>query len=133
MITANDIVAASVTTDTLNIATDSATTIIAQSGFGSLATSSASLTSNATAGSATLPAGKTEVIIYNNLIKPTSMVYLPPAGSTQNQVPYLKEKFISPTPTPEELALSETEGSYFTIAIDNSLPQDTIINWWIIN
>lgn len=132
MITANDISAKNITTETLNIATDSATTIIAQSGFGSLATSSASLTSNATAGSVTLPAGKTEVIIYNNLIKSTSMVYLTPAGSTQNQVPYLKEKFISPTPTPESTS-SATPNSYFTIAIDNSLPQDTTINWWIIN
>ncbi|MDD4410220.1 MAG: tail fiber domain-containing protein [Candidatus Shapirobacteria bacterium] len=107
--------------DKLKISTDSAQTIIAESGFGAIATSSSQLTSNATAGTATLPAGKTEIIISNNKITPNSMVYLTPVGSTKNQVPYVKSKVVS-----------ESESS-FTIALDNYLDQDIIINWWIIN
>ncbi|MGI5841410.1 MAG: beta strand repeat-containing protein [Patescibacteria group bacterium] len=112
----------------VNIATASST-IIAEGGFGQLATSSAKLATNATAGTATLPAGKTEIVIYNQSITSSSMVYLTPAGSTGNQVPYIKTKFISPTPTPE----SENDRSYFTIALDKPLKDDTDINWWIIN
>ena len=130
------------TTTKLNIATDSAT-IIAQPGFAQLATSSAKMTSNATAGSATLPAGKTELVINNKNIGPNSIIYLTPAGSTGNQVVYLKSKFISPTPSPiptvstdsAEASSSATPklDSNFTIAIDKPLYQDISINWWIIN
>jgi hypothetical protein len=110
-----------ITSDRIKIATDSAQTIIAESGFAAIATSSSQLTSNATAGTATLPAGKTEIIISNNKITPESMIYLTPVGSTRNQVPYIKSKIVS-----------ETE-SYFTVAIDQHLTDDVIINWWIIN
>jgi hypothetical protein len=106
--------------DKLSIATDSASTIIASATDINLATSSAKLTSNATAGTATLPAGKTELIISTDKLTSNSMVYLTPVGSTSNQVLYVKNKVIG----------SE---SYFTIALDNSLPQDIQINWWIIN
>jgi hypothetical protein len=45
------------------------------------------------------------------------MVYLTPNGSTQNQVPYLKNK----------------SGDTFTVAIDQPLDHDVNINWWLIN
>jgi len=113
--------ATEINSDQVKIATDSAQVIIADSGFAALATSSANLTSNATAGTATLPAGKTELIINNNKITANSMVYITPVGSTKNQVLYIKEKVVS-----------ESE-SYFTIALDNALDQSIDINWWIIN
>lgn len=119
-------------TKKINVATDSATLIIADSGFAALATSSTKLNSNASAGSATLPAGKTEIVIFNNQIKQNSMVYLTPVGSTQNQVPYLKSKFVSPTPSPTTTTPDENS-SYFTIALDQPLTSDIDINWWIIN
>ena len=120
-------------TNTIKIATDSAASlIVAESGFAALATNSAQINSNATAGSSTLPAGKTEIIIHNNKITANSMIYLTPVGSTQNQVPYLKAKFISPTPTPEASS-SATLPSTFTIALDQPLNKNIDINWWIIN
>ena len=117
MITTNEIQTDKLTANVINIATDSAQTIIAQEGFAALATSSAKLSSNATAGSATLPLGKTELIINNNKLTPNSMVYLTPNGSTKNQVIYVKSK--------------STDS--FVIAIDKALDKDIDINWWIIN
>ena len=127
LINANEIKTKKLTTDEIAVATDSASApIIAESGFAALATSSAQVSSNATAGIATLPAGKTELVINNSKITPNSIVYLTPAGSTKNQVVYLKSKFISPTPTPDA-------NSNFTIAIDQPLATDINVNWWIIN
>ncbi|KKQ69771.1 MAG: Cell wall surface anchor family protein, partial [Candidatus Shapirobacteria bacterium GW2011_GWE2_38_30] len=126
-LTANNVESNTLLSDRINIATDS-TTIIAEGGFAQLATSSAKLATNATAGTATLPAGKTEIVIYNDKITSSSMVYLTPAGSTQNQVIYLKDKYISPTPAP-----TATPESYFVIALDHPLTAPLDINWWIIN
>jgi hypothetical protein len=120
-LTANEIHVATDSANIPQIASDSSQPIIAESGFGDLATSSAELTSNATAGTATLPAHKTELVIKNNKITPNSMIYLTPVGSTKNQVLYVKNKIISQS------------DSYFTIALDNYLDQDIQINWWIIN
>jgi cytoskeletal protein CcmA (bactofilin family) len=119
-------------TNQIKIATDSAQTIIAESGFAALATSSAEMMANATAGTATLPAGKTELIIRNSKLTNLSMVYLTPVGSTQNQVLYIKSKYISPTPTPEATE-SAAPASSFIIALDQALDQNIDINWWIIN
>ena len=111
-----------ITSESIKIATDSAQSlIVAGSVLGQMATSSAELISNATAGTSLLPAGKSEIIINNNKITPDSMVYLTPVGSTNNQVPYLKAKVVN------EL------DSYFIIAIDQALESDISINWWIIN
>ncbi|MDP4009887.1 MAG: tail fiber domain-containing protein, partial [Candidatus Shapirobacteria bacterium] len=112
------------------VATDSAQIIIAQSGFAQLATSSAELSSNATAGTATLPAGKTEIIIHTNKLTPNSMVYLTPNGSTKNQVVYVKSKNVVETP---DLASLSKNQSTFVIALDNPLTSPVDINWWIIN
>ncbi len=128
---AGNVATGEISADKINIATESATTIIAESGFAQLATSSAQLATNATAGTSTLPAGKTEIVIYNQKVTSSSIVYLTPAGSTDNQVPYIKTKFISPTPTPE--GSSTDSQSYFTIALDQPLQSDLSINWWIIN
>jgi len=54
------------------------------------------------------------------------MVYLTPVGSTNNQVVYLKQKFVSPTPDP-------ATPSSFTLAVDQPLTADIAVNWWIIN
>ncbi|MDD4135994.1 MAG: hypothetical protein PHN66_02915, partial [Candidatus Shapirobacteria bacterium] len=129
-IQANKLTANEVSSNEIKIATDSAQTIVAESGFGQIATSSAKLTSNATAGTATLPANKTEIVIINNKITPNSMVYLTPVGSTNNQVPYIKTKMVY---SEAELTADPTLQNYFTIALDNYLDKDIDINWWIIN
>jgi hypothetical protein len=105
----------------LPIATNSA--LIASSALPAEASAAAGLISNATAGVASLPSGKTEVVINNNRLTPTSMVYLTPNGSTQNQVVYVKNKSIS---------LGDSL-PFFTIGLDSTLPTDLSINWWIIN
>jgi hypothetical protein len=129
-IQANKLTAKEVSSNEIKIATDSAQTIVAESGFEQIATSSAKLTSNATAGTATLPTGKTEIIITNNKINPNSMVYLTPVGSTNNQVLYVKTKMVY---SEAQLLANPTLQNYFTIAIDNYLDKDIDINWWIIN
>ncbi|MBU1089136.1 hypothetical protein KKA02_04655, partial [Patescibacteria group bacterium] len=115
-LTANNIESNTILSNKINVATDSAI-VIAESSFADLATSSAKLSTNATAGTATLPTGKTELIVYNNTLTQNSMVYLTPQGTTKNQVLYVKEK---------------TE-SFFTIALDSPLTAPLPINWWIIN
>jgi len=109
----------------ISIATDSATIIA--SGIGSSeASASATISTNATAGTATLPAGATELVVQNNRLTDNSMVYLTPVGSTNNQVIYLKNKFTTPTPSP-------STPNTFTVAIDQALSTDVKVNWWIIN
>ena len=117
-----------VTLDLPAIATDSASLVIAVGSSAPNSTSSASLISNATAGVASLPSGETEVVINNSRLTSTSMVYLTPNGSTQNQVVYVKSKYV---PQSSEALAQET--SFFTIGLDSTLPTDLSINWWIIN
>ena len=103
----------------INIAT--ALPIIANAVIASDSAAISTLSSNATAGVASLPAGSTEVVINNNRLTSSSMVYLTPNGSTQNQVIYVKNKSVG-----DSLP-------FFTIGLDSTLPTDLSVNWWIIN
>ena len=125
-LTANNSTINDLSSTKLNIATDSASIIIASDSNINIATNSAKVNSNATAGTATLPAGKTELIISTNKVTANSMVYLTPLAFTQNQVLYVKNKNI-------KTSEASAEESYFTISLDNPLTQDLSINWWIIN
>ncbi|MFA5532702.1 MAG: hypothetical protein WDA13_03880, partial [Candidatus Shapirobacteria bacterium] len=120
----NKLTAQELTSDQIKIATDSASTIIASEIDLNIATTSAKVNSNATAGTATLPSGKTELIISTDKITADSMVYITPLASTNNQVLYVKSKNIS---------TSNPTDSSFTISLDNPLVTDLQINWWIIN
>ena len=137
LINSTEITTNKLTAESINVSTSSATPIIAEAGFAQLATTSAQLSTNATAGTSTLPAGKTELVIYNQKITQNSIVYLTPVGSTNNQVVYLKSKTVSPTPTTPESTSSGSlitdHQSQFTIALDTPLTTDININWWIIN
>jgi hypothetical protein len=121
LIAASEITTKKLTADKINIATDSASPIIASAVIASDSAAISSISSNATAGTVTLPAGKTELAIYNPQVTSSSMVYLTPNGSTQNQVIYVKNKNIGDS-VPS-----------FTVGIDSTLPSDLSINWWIIN
>jgi hypothetical protein len=119
------------TAEKINIATASA--IIATAATSSATTSSVNTASNATVGSIVLPAGQTEITLNNSQLTSASMIYLTPTGSTDNQVVYLKNKFISPTPT--TVATSSATPivpSNFTIAIDQALDHNITINWWLM-
>ncbi|PIZ58062.1 hypothetical protein COY20_04250, partial [Candidatus Shapirobacteria bacterium CG_4_10_14_0_2_um_filter_40_12] len=117
----------------INVATESALPIIANAVIASDSAAISTLVSNATAGVASLPAGLTEVVINNSRLTPTSMVYLTPNGSTQNQVVYVKNKIVSDVETRDRASLPEALPSFFTIGLDSTLPTDLSINWWIIN
>ncbi len=114
----------------LNIATDSATLIIAEAATASASSTSAQIASNASAGTATLPAGKTELVINSDKLSANSLVYITPQSTTQNQVLYVKSKLV---PTIEEATASATPTPSFTVALDTPLPQDVLFNWWLIN
>ena len=115
---AGDLIASgSATFAKINIATGSAEPVVASSAFGDLATDSAKLKTNATAGEGIIPAGKTEVIIYTDKITPESLVYITPTTDTENQVLFVKEKTTD----------------HFTVAIRQGLEHEIRFNWWIIN
>jgi hypothetical protein len=119
-INTQDLASIQLVSDKINIATDSASTIIASELETEIATTSAQIASNASSGTTTLPAYKSELVIHTDQLTENSLIYLTPIGSTNNQVLYIKEKIIGSDP-------------YFTIALDQALYQDIQINWWIIN
>jgi hypothetical protein len=90
---------------------------IASAGESSQATASASITTNATAGKAILPAGLAEFTINTPHVTDQTLVYVTPIGNPQNQVLYVKSK---------------KENEWFKIAINQPLPYDLEFNWWII-
>jgi len=96
-----------------------------------IATDSASITTNATAGKSTLPAGLTEFTINTPRIDAASLIYVTPIGDSQNQVLYVKSKQTCPgSELPES---SEPNCSpWFTVAINQPLTYDLEFNWWII-
>jgi len=91
---------------------------------------------NASAGSAVLPAGNTETIIYSPKVKEESLVYLTPLSSTQNNVLYVKAKKatsgeckLETTPNPTSLK----DCGWFKVGVDHPLAKEVKFNWWIID
>jgi len=74
------------------------------------------ITTNATAGTATLPAGLAELKIVNPKLNLNSLIYLTPVSSTQNKVLYVKSKDVG----------------IFTIGFNEAIDTDVEFNWWII-
>ena len=106
----------------LNISADaSASAIIAaDSILGQLATTSAEIKTNASAGNGEILLGQTEVVIYSEKLTENSMVYITPTSDTKNQVLYVKNK--------------NSQGKkYFTVAIGQALGEPITFSWWIIN
>jgi len=105
------------------------------------------ITTNATAGTAILPAGKTEITIVNQAVTDNSLVYLTPLSPTENKVLFVKVKKgevqcpkITPTPeanlspTPQSLTpLCLPQPGYFTVGIDEAIEKEIEFNWWVIN
>jgi|GEM_PF-5985390 hypothetical protein len=82
-----------------------------------IATASASISTNATAGKAILPEGLTEFTINTPNLTNDTLVYVTPIGDSLNQVLYVKSK---------------KAGEWFKVAINQALPHDLEFNWWII-
>ncbi|MGI6278309.1 MAG: tail fiber domain-containing protein [Patescibacteria group bacterium] len=104
------------------------------------------ITSNASAGQASLPVGQTDLIIYNNRLVDESMVYLTPTSDTQNQVLYVKAKVAkkntedtngntNDTNSNTNIDTNDTNNdkSYFVVGINQSINEEVKFNWWIIN
>ncbi|MDP1722082.1 MAG: hypothetical protein Q8L37_02635, partial [Candidatus Gottesmanbacteria bacterium] len=81
-------------------------------------TDSRNLLATPSAGTATLPAGSTQITIPNALVTGESLIYITPVSSTGNQVLYIYRK---------------RGGLDFTVGVDQALNQDIQFNWWIIN
>jgi hypothetical protein len=99
--------------------------IAADASAAAQATASASITTNATAGKATLPAGLTEYTIYTPHVTADTLTYVTPIGDPQNQVLYVKSKQICVGTVP-------TCSPWFKVAINQALPYDLEFNWWTI-
>ncbi|MDP4001719.1 MAG: hypothetical protein Q8P69_01590 [bacterium] len=82
----------------------------------SVASVSGTINTNATAGTAVLPAGLAELKIVNSKVKANSLIYITPITSTQNKVLYVKSKDIG----------------IFTIGFNEAIDTAVEFNWWII-
>ncbi|MBI2029972.1 site-specific integrase [Candidatus Gottesmanbacteria bacterium] len=109
-----------------------------------------SIKTNGTTGVGILPAGETEVVVFNNSVSNTKLIYLTPTSETLNKVLYVKAKK-APTSRPEAsgvrgsdpLRPSDSEASqsvgnengdgFFVVALDSIIDRDVTFNWWIIN
>jgi hypothetical protein len=89
--------------------------------------------SNATAGTAILPAGETEMLIANNSITDNSLVYLTPLSSTENKVLYVKAKKSPTSCLADQLSSCQAEKGWFKVALDSPIEHDIQFNWWVIN
>jgi len=72
---------------------------------------------NATAGSAVIPAGITEITIRNPNISDYTLVYITPTSSTQNNALYVKAK----------------AAGFFTVGFSDPIGLDVTFNWWVID
>ncbi len=92
----------------------------------SLASGSATISSDKTAGKATIAAGSNETIINASAISAESLIYVTPLGSTQNQALYVKSQQPDNPSTPENEAT-------FVVGFDQNVTQSVEFNWWIVN
>ncbi|HAU98972.1 MAG TPA: hypothetical protein DCW55_01935, partial [Candidatus Pacebacteria bacterium] len=86
-----------------------------------------SITSNTTVGQAVLPKLQQTLTIYSKYIKDTSLIYLTPTSSTQNQTMYVASKT---TCAPDATIPCEPS---FTISVDAPATSPIAFNWWIVD
>lgn len=77
----------------------------------------AAINTSGTTGLGIIPAGQTQLLLYNFKVTDKSLIYLTPLTSTSSQSLYVSEK---------------VAGEYFKVAIDRPLSQDIKFNWWIL-
>jgi len=91
------------------------------------------ITTNATAGEATLPAYETEIIIKSPYVTENTLIYVTPISSTENKVLYVKAKQASQQCSNIAIEQCSNEPGWFTVGVDTTINQDIKFNWWIIN
>lgn len=114
-------------------ATDSGVLIAAADNYAQNGIFAPAIKSNATSGVAILPAGQTQVLIYNDKISDKSLIYITPTTPTENKVMYVKNKYSSSSDqeTPEtDQTYAE---SWFTVGIDTPISTSITFNWWVVN
>ena len=84
-------------------------------------------TADEPAGTGILPNGTNEVILYNNAIADSSLIYITATSATGNKSLYIANKEFCNDPT------NYSCKKYFKVAIDQSIPDDIKFNWWILN
>jgi len=72
--------------------------------------------SNAVAGTAVIPAGLAELEIENSKIENSSLIYVTPTSTTENNVLFVKSK----------------ETGKFTVGFTDPINIDVTFNWWVI-
>lgn len=75
------------------------------------------IATNATAGTASIPAGITQITVRNEKVNDYTLVYITPISSTLNNVLFVKEKGVG----------------YFVVGFNDPVPQDVAFNWWVID
>jgi hypothetical protein len=73
--------------------------------------------SNATAGTAILPANATSITISNTNVTDNTLIYITPVSNTHNQVLYVSSK---------------SAGQGFTVSTNAGIGQDITFNYWLI-
>lgn len=81
----------------------------------------------AAAGSAVLPSGSTELLLYNDNVTDKTLMYITPTSYTYNKSLYVASKEICPSTNVTSCK------KYVRIALDQPIAQDVTFNWWIIN
>jgi hypothetical protein len=82
----------------------------------------------ASAGSATIPAGVTQITLQNQRLSDNSLIYVTPLSSTQNQVLFVKEQV---TCTQADITANGCV-SYAVIGFEAPIAQSVKFNWWIV-
>jgi len=82
------------------------------------------VSTNATAGKATLAAGETEITIKSPFVTENTLVYVTPITDTQNKVLFVKAK---------KAVTSDNEVGWFKVGIDVPINSAIEFNWWVIN
>jgi hypothetical protein len=75
-------------------------------------------TNSEAAGTGIIPSHGQEILIYNEKVKATSLIYVTATSATENKLLFVADK---------------QEGQYFKVALDGNLNHDVTFNWWIVN
>lgn len=88
---------------------------------------------NATAGTATLPAGETAITIKNPNVTDATLIYVTPLSSTQNKVLYIKSKESCVETVNGELFEIEDCAPNFVVGFNQGVLSDVKFNWWMVD
>ena len=83
------------------------------------------ISTDKTAGKAVLPAGRTKLVIESHLITETTLIYVTPLGSTNNQVLYVADQ--------QSASSQDATPGQFSVNLDKPLDHDLEFNWWMVN